>query len=207
MAKDPWRIIHAERSALARDLAKLRPAQWETQSLCSLWTVRDVVGHLTATAKMTPGSFVRRLLGSGFRFDAMAAKDVSRETAGTTAQLLEAFRRHVGDSTGPPGPAEAMLGEIILHGQDIRRPLRMAHAYPTDAVVRVADFYKRPHALVGVKRRTSRLRLRATDVNWSYGSGPEVSGPVLSLALAMTGRAVALDDLSGEGLDTLRDRF
>jgi hypothetical protein len=40
----------------------------------------------------------------------------------------------------------------------------------------------------------------------AWGSGPEVSGPMVSLTLAMTGRTVALDDLSGNGLATLRSR-
>ena len=39
------------------------------------------------------------------------------------------------------------------------------------------------------------------------GSGPEVTGPALSLLMAMTGRAAALDDLSGEGVPTLRSRM
>jgi hypothetical protein len=36
--------------------------------------------------------------------------------------------------------------------------------------------------------------------------GPEVTGPLASIILAITGRPAALDDLSGEGLDTLRAR-
>jgi len=36
---------------------------------------------------------------------------------------------------------------------------------------------------------------------------PVLAGPALSLVLAMTGRAAALDDLSGDGLATLRSRF
>ena len=36
--------------------------------------------------------------------------------------------------------------------------------------------------------------------------GPEVSGPIVSLVVAMTGRKAALDDLAGEGVATLRTR-
>ena len=45
-----------------------------------------------------------------------------------------------------------------------------------------------------------------TDTDWSYGSGPVVSGPAKALMLATTGRTVALDELSGPGLETLRSR-
>jgi hypothetical protein len=44
------------------------------------------------------------------------------------------------------------------------------------------------------------------DTDWSAGSGPVVSGPAVSLVLAITGRTVALADLSGDGLAALRSR-
>jgi hypothetical protein len=99
-----------------------------------------------------------------------------------------------------------MLGEAIIHGEDIRRPLGIYRDYPTEAVVRVADFFKGSSILIGSKSRIAGLALRATDTQWSTGSGPEVSGPILSLALAMTGRSAALADLSGDGLATLQAR-
>ena len=46
----------------------------------------------------------------------------------------------------------------------------------------------------------------ATDAEWSAGSGPEVAGPALSLMMAIVGRQAALDDLSGEGVATLKGR-
>ena len=46
----------------------------------------------------------------------------------------------------------------------------------------------------------------ATDAEWSHGTGPEVSGPILSLVMAMTGRKAPLDDLTGDGVATLRSR-
>jgi len=50
------------------------------------------------------------------------------------------------------------------------------------------------------------LKLRATDVDWTFGDGPEVAGPGMDLILAMSGRASALDDCTGEGVATLRAR-
>jgi uncharacterized protein (TIGR03083 family) len=206
MATSPWPLIHAERDALASDLSSLDDAQWSTPSLCAGWTVRDVLGHLTATARMTPARFFTSLAGAGFRFNAMTAKDISRETAGTPAEQLAEFRRLAPATTHPPGPVEAMLGEAIVHGEDIRRPLGVVRDYPTEAVIRVADFFKGSNLLLGSKKRIAGLTLRATDAQWTWGSGPEVSGPVLALALAMTGRTATLDDLSGNGLATLRSR-
>jgi len=106
----------------------------------------------------------------------------------------------------PPGPSDTWLGETIVHAEDIRRPLGIEHRYPTEAVVRVADFFKGSNLLIGSKRRIAGLALRATDADWSHGSGPGVSGPILSLVMAMTGRKEPIDDLTGDGVATLRSR-
>ena len=202
----PWPLIHAEREALAADLDTLTGEQWATRSLCAEWSVRDVLGHMTATAKMTPPAFFAGLAGAGFRFNAMNDKNIAREATPKPSDGLAEFRRHLKDTTHPPGPVEAMLGEAVIHSADIRRPLGMSREYPVEALTRVADFFKGSNLLIGAKRRIAGLALRATDTDWSTGSGPEVTGPHLSLVLAMTGRSAALADLSGEGLATLRAR-
>ncbi len=55
--------------------------------------------------------------------------------------------------------------------------------------------------------RVTGLRLRATGQEWAQGQGPEVTGPSEALALAIGGRAVALDDLAGPGLTVLCSRL
>jgi uncharacterized protein (TIGR03083 family) len=202
----PWPFIHAEREALAADLGSLTDEQWATQSLCTGWSVRDVLGHMIATAKMTPPKFFAGLAGAGFRFNDMNAKNIAREATPSPSDGLAEFREHLKDTTHPPGPVEAMLGEAVIHSADVRRPLGMSREYPEEALTRVADFFKGSNLLIGAKRRITGLALRATDTDWSTGTGPEVAGPHLSLVLAMTGRQAALADLSGEGLATLRSR-
>ena len=110
-------------------------------------------------------------------------------------------------SSGPPGPVDSWLGETLVHAEDIRRPLGITHAYPLDALSRVAGFYRGSNLLIGGKTRVAGLTLHATDTDWTAGSGPEAKGPILALVLATTGRAAALDDLTGEGVATLRERI
>ena len=205
-ASDLWPVIHGERAALATDLENLTDAGWSTPSLCTGWSVRDVLGHLTATARLTPPTFLAGLIACGFRFNAMSARNLARETTGAPSDTLAAFRTVLRSTSHPPGPTESWLGETIVHGEDIRRPLGIAHHYPVEAVVQIADFYPRSNLLLHSKKRIAGLTLRATDTGWWTGSGPEVTGPLLSLVLAMTGRRSALADLGGEGLDTLRTR-
>ena len=202
----PWPLIHAEREALLADLGTLTDEQWATRSLCADWTVREVLGHMISTAKMTPPKFFASMAAAGFRFNNMNAKGVATEATATPADGLAHLRSHLNDTTHPPGPVEAMLGEAVIHPADIRKPLGIAHEYPEEALIRVADFYKGSNLIVGAKRRIDGLKLRATDTGWTTGSGPEVTGPHLSLILAMTGRSAALTDLAGAGVDTLKSR-
>jgi uncharacterized protein (TIGR03083 family) len=203
---DIWPVIHAVRKALATDLQMLDDAQWQAASLCSRWTVRDVTAHMTATAKVTPPAFFTKLAMSGFSLERLQDKDITVEKGGSPSDTLARFEAVENSTKHPPGPLDSWLGEAILHAEDIRRPLAIRHEYPKDAVVRLADFYKGSNLVVGTKRRIEGLTLRATDADWSHGSGPEVSGPIMQLVMAMTGRKAALGDLTGDGVVTLRER-
>ncbi|WP_280234759.1 hypothetical protein [Nocardia cyriacigeorgica] len=50
------------------------------------------------------------------------------------------------------------------------------------------------------------LRFEATDLDWTHGSGPIISGPAEALLLALSGRTPALDRLHGDGVPILRAR-
>jgi uncharacterized protein (TIGR03083 family) len=204
---DPWPVIHAEREGLARDLEPLTDAQWATPSLCGGWSVQNLLGHMTATATLKPATFFPKLVKAGFRFNDMTAKEAAAQAQGSPADTLARFSGAIRNTSHPPGPVDAIYGETVVHSADIRRPLGIDHAFPAEALIRVGDFYRQSNLIVGGKRRAAGLTLRATDIDWTVGSGPEVSGPALSLIMAITGRAAALDDLSGDGVATLRGRM
>jgi len=206
MSDDIWPVVHAERRALAADLADLTPEQWATPSLCTGWSVHDVLAHLVATAKETPPRFLVGMLTSGFRLSRMTEKRIAEERAGGPAATLAAFRAVETATSAPPGPKLSWLGEALVHAEDIRRPLGIAHEYPVASVTAVTDFYASSNVLIGGKNRVAGVTLQATDTDWSHGSGPVVSGPARALMLATTGRKAALDELSGPGLETLRAR-
>lgn len=208
-ASGPWPLIHAERQALLADLesARMPDEAWTTTSLCSEWSVHQVLGHMVSTALMTPPRFVMEMARSGFRFPVFSAKGVAEHTGATPADTVAAFRGVQDRTTSPPGPTEAMLGETVVHSEDIRRPLGLRRDYPEESLVRVADFFKGSNLLIGAKNRIAGVRLVADDVDWAHGEGPKVTGPMLSLVMAMTGREAHLAELSGDGLPTLRARF
>jgi uncharacterized protein (TIGR03083 family) len=206
MSDSIWPTIHAERQALADDVSILTGEQWQTPSLCSEWTVHQVLAHLLSAAKMTPPRFLLRFAGAGFVFNRFTANQVAVEGAGGPAATLAAFRAAQSRTSAPPGPKDTWLGEAFVHGEDIRRPLGIKREYPLPMVARAIAFYARSNAIIGGKDRVAGLRLHASDTDFSIGSGPEVEGPAIALLLAASGRKSALDELSGPGVQMLCDR-
>jgi uncharacterized protein (TIGR03083 family) len=204
--QDIWSNIHAEREQLVETLASLSPAQWSAASWCGAWNVKEVVGHVLSAAEQTTFNFYKQLASAGFKFDVFANRDAKRLAALEPAELIRRLKARTTTTNHPPAPVIAMLGEIVVHGEDIRRPLGITHHSPEVALVAVADNWKNSNLLIGCKRRIAGIQLQATDVSWSHGSGPLVSGPLQSLVLAMTGRKGALVDLSGDGVAVLEAR-
>jgi len=204
---DTWQMIRDARVRVADGLAELDPADWDKPSLAAGWSVRDVVGHMIATTHITPVTFFVKMLGHGFNFDAMANAQIREVTAGKTdSELVEHYRSRIDTRTAPPGPTLSWLGEAIVHGEDVFRAVGGYLEHPAAPVLAVADFYKNSNLLIGAKKRIEGVTLRATDVDWSHGSGPEAAGPAIAILMAMTGRTAALDDLTGDGVAVLRGR-
>jgi uncharacterized protein (TIGR03083 family) len=204
---DTWQMIKTERIATADALAALPAADWDRPSLCTGWTVRDVVAHMIDSETVTPPKFFARFAASGFRFPEMSRRNIEAIRNGRSdRELLEMLRSRTDARTAPPGPVLSWLGEAIVHGEDVTRAVGGYRNHPVEHMIAVADFYKRSNTLIGAKRRIDGLTLRATDADWRHGEGPEVSGPMIALVLAMTGRTAALSDLAGDGVAVLRGR-
>ncbi len=201
-----WSLIHEERAALAADLAGLTGQQWATGSLCDQFTVREVLAHLTAGASLNPVRWMAGVIRCRFDFDRQVALRLAEQLGATPADTLARFRRVIASTTKPPLPVLAMLGETIVHGEDIRRPLGLERDYPVTTLTAVASYYHGSDLPVLTKKRTQGLRLTATDGPFSSGGGPRVSGTTLALIMAMAGRAPYCDELDGDGAALLRDR-
>jgi uncharacterized protein (TIGR03083 family) len=201
-----WQHIHRERADMAETWASLSPDQWSANSWCVGWSVKDTADHVLAAAEQTPLNFYKELMQAGFKFDAFTDRGVKHLSSCEPDELIRRLRARTSTTNHPPAPVMAMLGEIVVHGADIRRPLGLEHRPSDETLIAVADSWKNSNLLIGAKRRIDGLRLRATDVNWVHGDGAEVSGPLLSLILAMVGRKGALVDLTGEGVPILSAR-
>jgi uncharacterized protein (TIGR03083 family) len=202
---DTWAMIETERTSLVEALAQLPDASWDQPTLCEKWTVREVVAHLIASTYLSVPKFFLAMASNGFNFDKMV--DQRQHAIGdgkTPTQLVNEYRSRITSHTAPPAPKMTWLGETVIHGEDIFRAGGTYGTHPIERVVAVANFYKGSNAIVGAKKRIAGVTLRATDTEWSTGTGPEVSGPMIVLLLAMVGRQRVLNDLTGEGLAVLR---
>ncbi|MEJ2868292.1 maleylpyruvate isomerase family mycothiol-dependent enzyme [Actinomycetospora sp. OC33-EN08] len=208
MTTDLWPLIHAERAALARDLDDLPETQWRSRSLCSEWTVEETVAHLVAGASIGPWRWIRSVVGARFDFDRHNARRLAEHRGATPAETLARFHAVVDSTTCPPGPVEMWLGEIVVHGGDVRRPLGLVRDVPVSTLTPLATFFAKQNSTVRSRTVSSGLRLAATDGPFAAGpdDGPLVSGPTLALVMAMAGRAAFCDDLTGPGVPTLRER-
>jgi uncharacterized protein (TIGR03083 family) len=202
-----WKLIHRERQSLAQTLDGLAGEQWAAPSLCAGWSVQVAAGHVVAGAEQTGPAFVRDLAASGFRFNTMIDRVARDRGTAPPADLIKRLRARTTTTNRPPAPVVTMLGEVVVHSEDIRRPLGITADVTGEAITACLTMYSGAGFPLGSKKRVAGLKLTATDLDWSHGTGPEVSGPGQSLLLAVAGRPAGLTELAGDGLDQLRSRM
>ncbi len=197
-------MVRDERTELADLLETLTPEQWDAPSLCEGWRVRDVTAHLVEAATMSKAEMIGAALKTGFRINTMLDREARRLGSSPPAQLVGTLREIAGSHNLPPGTKPVHLfADVVIHTQDIRRPLGRPREIPAERLRTVANVAATGS---GSKKRLKGLKLRATDIDWSAGAGPEVSGPAEALFMAVSGRPAALADLAGDGLPTLESR-
>ncbi|RAG86356.1 hypothetical protein DN069_06930 [Streptacidiphilus pinicola] len=205
-ASSTWSLIHSEREALADDLAGLTGEQWVTGSLCDGLTVREVLAHLTAGADLGFLRWMTGVLRCRFDFDRQVAMRLAEQLGATPTETLARFRQVAGSTTKPLPSTLAMLGETVVHAEDIRRPLGIGHDYPVATLTTLATYYQCSDLPVRSKKRVAGLRLTATDGPFAAGDGPQLSGTTLALVMAMAGRMAYCEELEGQGVALLCER-
>lgn len=166
-----------------------------------------MVAHLVMAQKVSTLRFALAIAAARGSFAranvALTAREAENSSGALTADL-----RHFAESHVKPSGfgSEAPLTDLLVHGQDIRIPLGLDTPGPLESWRSALDFLVTPKARRGFGvRRLPPVRLHATDLDWTHGSGDEVSGPAIALALAIMGRRALLEDLSGPGATALKD--
>ena len=193
--------VAAEFLALAGLLEPATDAQWDTPSLCAGWRVREVIAHMTMAARYSEEEFMAELRRCEFDFGRLSNEIAARDAGLPASELVASLRSEVMQHWTPPGGGwHGALNHVVIHGLDVTVPLGVPRRTP-DATIRVVldDLTGGGvHERFGTSIRGHRLQ--ATDLDWSYGSGPALRGPAGDLALALCGRAIPQGRLEGEPL-------
>jgi len=192
-------MAHDEREEFASFLDALTPEQWGNPTLCELWTVRDVAIHTVSYDELNTGGLIARFVKGRLSVDRINAIGVA-DYADRSAQEITALIRAHAEPHGLTGGfgGRIALTDGMIHQQDIRRSLGLPRAIDPQRLRTALDFARFAPTIRGAWRARG-VRLVATDLDWSYGKGPEVRGSGEALLMAMAGRRAALDDLDGPG--------
>lgn len=182
-----WHHIDTERAWLAELLESLPDQAWQRPSLCLGWTVRDVAAHLTF-AQTPVHHMLWPALRAGFRYDKVV-HDTAVRSPLTHAEIVATLRGFVGSRRRVAFITDLdPLIDILVHNQDICRPLGIDHPMPPDAAAAAADRVLSTPRPIRRWNSPQQVRLIATDVDWAYGRGEEVRRPMEAHLLALTGR-------------------
>lgn len=205
--EDAWALLARERRTFADLLDTLTPDQWEHASLCDQWSVREVATHMMVGPTGSFVGFLTAMVKARGRFDVANQVMVDRRSGRPTAEIAEDFRSQAENRFSPPGfDWHAPLTDFLLHRLDVTVALGLTSDPAPEAWHEALGFLVSKRARTGfVGGELPTLSYRASDVDWSDGAGPEVTGPAEVFALAMTRRPQRLDELSGDGAEALRD--
>ncbi|GAB0103078.1 maleylpyruvate isomerase family mycothiol-dependent enzyme [Nocardia sp. JMUB6875] len=187
-----WHAVATERTTLHALLTTLSEAQWNHESLCDSWRIRDVVAHIILSADPTFSALLLGLIRARGNLHAMIRDTAIRHARqSTTPDLLSQLHATINHRTTPPGttPADRLM-DLLVHGQDIAIPLGLSREIPT-AAARVALDRIRHARTFGIRKTLATHRLIATDTNWSAGTGQPLEAPIATLLLFATGREQA----------------
>jgi uncharacterized protein (TIGR03083 family) len=201
-------LVDEERSRLADLLEDLDGTRWATPSLCTGWSVRHVVAHLLMPYRLSVPRFMVKMAAGRFDFDRVADRWATRYP-GSNEELVGALRRTASQRFNVPGaPPAAPLSHLVIHQEDIRRPLGVRHRTDPRSANSTLDQLTSPHARGSLNRGLlDGLAYVSSDTGWRFGDGDEVIGSASALITTITGRHAALDELSGAGADHLRARL
>jgi uncharacterized protein (TIGR03083 family) len=177
------------------------------RTLCEEWAVEQVVAHLSAAANTGRWAWIRSIVRAGFDPAKHNVRLLEKYRGASPQETLANFRASIEATVAPTKDFPAFLGEVIVHGQDIARPLNLDLSPDTEALAEVARYFAAKDFAVNSKTLVKGLALRAVDADFESGDGPEVTGRLLDLIMAMAGRPEALQQLSGGGVETLRQRM
>lgn len=135
-----WGAVRSVRLDIADLLTTLTPAQWDTESLCPGWRMREVAGHLALVPTITTWDMVRAAPRGGFNPNRINTVLARRHGSAPTTSIVAELRTHAGDRcTARVLDVRNSLFDAIVHSQDIARPLGLSFDVDPQFVVMGLD--------------------------------------------------------------------
>jgi uncharacterized protein (TIGR03083 family) len=199
-------LISTERRELADVLGSLSEEQWRSPSLCAGWTTAHVVAHLTMPFRITEEEFARGMAEARGDFTEFSDAVAARDSKLPQAELVGVLRDNIDNPWSPPGGGQqGQLSHDLIHGLDIAWPLSITYPIPDRAMITVLDLIAGPDGQKAFGADLDGIELRASDLDWSSGSGAQATGPSRDLLLLLARRSLPSDAVTGPGAQRLRD--
>ncbi len=195
-------LVSARRDLLAV-LEGLDPTDWDKDTLCEGWSVRDVASHVAEAPDLTMRKIAPRIFRSEGNVDRLIDQAARAGGARPVGEILDHLRSNVDSQRVPPrSSALQMLTDVVVHSLDICYPNGWELPLPADRARMVLSTLVTLGGIVRGKQRAEGLHLETTDIDWRAGQGDNVTGPAQVMVLALAGRAVCTQ-LDGEGVSRL----
>lgn len=198
-------LIATERRALADALDGISPEQWNGASMCAGWTPGHVLAHLTMPFRISEQDFMQGLQRSGGDFTRFSDEIARRDSQLPQAELVGVLRDNADNPWSPPGGGlRGALSHDLIHGLDITWPLSVEYPIPDEAMTAVLDSVISPGTQTFFGVPLEGIRLSATDLDWTAGSGVQLAGRSRDLLLPLAARQVPRELFEGDGFDLVR---
>ncbi|AOP48234.1 maleylpyruvate isomerase family mycothiol-dependent enzyme [Streptomyces lydicus] len=191
--------IAAERRELADLLDALPDEQWDAPTLCAGWRVREVAAHMSMGFRYSFPKVAAELVKAGGSLHRMTDRLARRDVATASPRQLAAFLRDNAHHpwTPPVGGLASALGHDVVHGLDITVALGHDRRVPEDRLrVLLEHVTARSARFFGAD--LDGVQLRATDLDWTFGTGTPLTGAGADLLLVAFGRKLPAGRLRGE---------
>lgn len=201
-----WDLAGTARRNFADMMEELGADQLTQQSLCAEWTAEGVLAHVTSFVETGTLAFIGTMIKCRFDFDKVSMQMADTQLRRPTPDIIASLRAKATQASAlPMFPEELTVSDTVIHTQDVRRPLGLPGAIDEATLRGVLGFltsHKMATTLVN-RRPLDGVRLVASDLDWSFGDGKEITGAAEALMMGLADRPV-LDELEGAGLTAWR---
>jgi uncharacterized protein (TIGR03083 family) len=195
-------VIAQGRRALADALSQLTPGQWQGTTMCAGWTPGHVLAHLTMPFRISEQTFMAGLQECGGDFTKFSDEIADRDSKLPQDELVAVLRDKADTAWSPPGGGlVGALSHDVIHGLDITWPLSIDYPLADRALTTVLDSITSPgnETYFGVPLHG--IQLRATDLDWTRGTGAPLAARSRDLIMLLANRCVPRALFEGAGID------